>query len=168
MSSEILMILQTLNALDGPASLPEIVLKSGLSRGKVLGNLPKLYLDDFVDKYGMQYTISKRGRAVLRELEPIPENNGFYFNLKENLYTGLVAYSLKDFYEIIGTVDVESLEFHVQRGDFENWIREILLDEDLADEVAEAGSGGTLGEALRSRLCEAVGKKYKMLKILVA
>ena len=167
MDGEMLRLIQTLNTLDGPANITEIVAGSGLSRGKVLGNLPKLCMVGFVDKQGSQYYISEKGRTVLGELESVPENKGFHFYIEEGVYMGLTAYSLKDFHDIIRTVDVKSIEFHMQRKDFENWVREVLRDGELASEIAEIGNSGVLGESLQVGLYEAVDRNYKMLSLLI-
>jgi len=168
MNSERLRIVQALSEFDAPVDVDELVARSGLSRGKVLGNLPRLCIDGFVVKSGRLYALTKRGRAVIGELEPVPENNGFHFYLEEDKYTGLTAHSLKDFYEVMRKVDLKSLEFHIQRGDFENWIREVLRDEELAGEIAELRNTAISGDVLRDKLCESVGRNYRMLKTLVA
>ena len=166
MDGEMLRLIRTLNTLDRPANIAEIVTGSGLSRGKVLGNLPKLCMVGFVDKHGRQYYLSKKGRTVLGELESVPENKGFHFCMEDGVHTGLTAYSLKDFYDIIKVVDVKSLEFHIQRRDFENWIREVLRDDELANEIATIESSGVLGESLRVGLCGSVDRNYQMLSLL--
>lgn len=167
MSNERLRIVQALNEFDAPTSIDKIAVKSGLTRGKVLGNLPRLCLDGLIDKHGGLYAIAKKGRAVIGELEPAPENKGFYFYLRENKSTGLLARSLQEFYGIVKTIDLASLEFHVQRGDFEKWIREVLSDEELGDEIAELRVKGLSGDALRDKLCESVGRNCKILNGLI-
>lgn len=166
MDSERFRIVQTLSEFDGPVSISELIAKSGLSRGKVLGNLARLCIEGFVDKRGKQYAITNRGRAVLGELNPAPQDKGFYFCLEENNCTGQVAQSLKSFYEIVKTIDVRSLEFHTRRGDFENWIKDVLHDEELASEIAALRSENVTGETLRNKLNEAVGRNYRMLNTL--
>lgn len=167
MDSERLRIIQALNEFDAPASMDRITAKSGLSRGKVLGNLPKLCLDGLVDKRGRLYAITKRGRAIIGELEPVPEDKGFYFYLRENEPLELVARSMQEFYDVVKSVDLASLEFHVQRGDFEKWIREVLNDEELADEIAGLNVAGLSGDALRDKLCESVARNCRILNNLM-
>jgi hypothetical protein len=152
--------------LNSPANIDEIVAVSELNRGKVLGNLPRLNIDGFVDKRGKRYIITKNGSAIIRELGPIPADKGFYFYLKENFFTGLLARSFMDFYEIIGIVDVESIEYHIHQGDFEKWIREVLGDDELADEIADLKLKDFSGEVLRDKLREVVGKKIQDLDAL--
>ncbi len=163
MNAERLKIIQALNELDTPTSIDKIAAKSGLSRGKVLGNLPRLCLDGLVDKNGRLYAVTDRGRAVVRELEPVPEDKAFYFYLGENKPVGLAARSLGEFYDAVKMVDSASLVFHVQRGDFEKWAREVLRNEELAAEFAELRFANLSGENLRDRLCGSVERSYKIL-----
>jgi len=167
MNGEMLRILQTLNMIEGAVGIEEIISLSGLSQGKVLGHLPKLFLDQFIEKKGKLFVISKKGKRILGEIELIPENRAFYFYINENIYTGRVAYNIKDFLEIIKTIDVNAIEFHVQRKDFEKWIREVFVDEEFAKEVAEIGMLRISGENLRERLYEVVDKKHKMLNLFL-
>jgi len=121
----------------------------------------------FIEKKGKLFVISKKGKRILGEIELIPENRAFYFYINENIYTGRVAYNIKDFLEIIKTIDVNAIEFHVQRKDFEKWIREVFVDEEFAKEVAEIGMLRISGENLRERLYEVVDKKHKMLNLFL-
>jgi len=87
--------------------------------------------------------------------------------LKENWYTGQTASSFREFSEILKTIDITSLEFHVQRGDFENWVKEVFNDEELASEITELRIKKVNGELLRNRICEIVGRNNKMLNLLL-
>ncbi len=166
MDGERLIIVQTLSGFNRPVSINELIAKSGLSRGKVLGNLTRLCIEGFIDKNGKQYAITNRGKAVLGELSPAPQDKGFYFYLEENNCTGQVALSLKSFYDIVKTIDIRSLQFHTRRGDFENWIKDVLYDDELACEIAAIRSENVVGEALRNKLCEVAGRNYRMLNTL--
>lgn len=166
MDNERLKIVQALNQFYEPININELITESGLSRGKVLGNLARLCIDGFVDKRGKQYAITNRGKAVIEELNPISQDKGFYFYLDENNSTGQVAISLKDFYEIMKMIDIKSLEFHTRRGDFENWIRDLFHDTELASEIAALRNENITGETLRDKLHEAVGRNYRMINSL--
>ena len=166
MDNDKLRIVRALSEFDGPASISELVTRSELSRGKILGNLAKLCTEGFVDKSGKQYGITNRGRAVIGELNPVPQDKGFYFFSEETNYMGHTAFSLKEFYDIVKTIDLRSLEFHNQRGDFENWIKDVLHDDELARDVRALRDEDVSGEVLRDRLNEAVGHNCRMLNTL--
>ena len=155
-------IIKALCEFDAPAGIDDIVAKSGLSRGKVLGNLPRLVIDGLVDKSGRHYIPTKKGRAIIARHESVSENKGFHFYFKENVPSGLVARSLQGFYEIIEEIDVSSLEYHIQRGDFENWIRDVLHDEELASNIAKLKREEVPREALRERLYRLVERRFEI------
>ena len=50
---------------------------------------------------------------------------GFFFYSEEEKYTGYSAYSIKEFLEAIRNVSLQSIEFHFERKDFENWLNYI-------------------------------------------
>ena len=56
---------------------------------------------------------------------------------------------MQDFQEKISQVPITSLEFHQERGDFANWIRDVLGDKRLAEAFQDASK---TGEELRSEL----------------
>ena len=59
-------------------------------------------------------------------------------------------------------VDVASLEFHVGRGDFENWFRTAVGDAALADDFAKLQKTGWKGEDLKMAVSKAVEAKYPL------
>ena len=67
-------------------------------------------------------------------LRTVPFEEGFHFTT-ENADTGITAISLFDLLGKIETVDLDSLFFHYQRGDFQKWIMNTLGDTDLAERI---------------------------------
>lgn len=70
----------------------------------------------------------------LREPEQVAPFH-FYINIGD--YTGISAASYKDFLKSIKQVEVKSLSFHVERGDFEKWALDVLKDKKLAKEIGK-------------------------------
>lgn len=167
MNSERSRIIKALCEFDAPAGIDDIVAKSELSRGKVLGNLPRLVIDGLVDTCGRHYVTTKRGRASVGRYRSVPENKSFHFYFKENGPSGLMARSLQDFYEVIEEIDVSSLEYHIQRSDFENWIRDVLHDEKLASNIAKLKKEGVPRKALRERLSQLVEQRFDRSENLI-
>jgi arginyl-tRNA synthetase len=98
-------------------------------------------------------------------LKPVPREKAFYFYNDIGNYTGKSAASLKEFAENVKAVDVKSLAFHLRRGDFENWITEVLKDEELAKQVRdELRATNSKGEDLRNRLHSIVTARLEQLK----
>jgi hypothetical protein len=79
----------------------------------------------------------------------------FQFNLDAEHGTGHSASSLQEFYNNLGAVPAKSLEFHLNRQDFEAWLASIGQEE-LAQAFIKARGENLSDEALRSRLREVV------------
>ncbi|HLN44254.1 MAG TPA: DUF5752 family protein [Candidatus Sulfotelmatobacter sp.] len=69
---------------------------------------------------------------ILRITRRVPYQEGFRFSLGIGNYTGQVATSLEDFAEMLRTVDLRSIDFHMQRHDFEKWVKDVFGDDKLA------------------------------------
>ncbi|MDQ1278833.1 MAG: hypothetical protein QG670_93 [Thermoproteota archaeon] len=143
--------------------LNEVVSKVGLSRGKALGLLQKLVRDGYVTREGKGYLIATKGQVALKELRPVASGEEFQFYYDLNRFTGVSAKSLGEFLERLRTVDIRVLEFHVGRGDFEAWVRDVFTDHGLVLQLVELRESGIRGEDLLLELSEIVDKKYREL-----
>lgn len=93
----------------------------------------------------------------------VPREKAFYFFTSVGNYIGISAASLKEFMERVNDVNVKSLEFHLQRGDFEKWAEEVLQNRDLASEIKRLQKFNLSGDALRSQLSMIVSRRFKRL-----
>jgi hypothetical protein len=96
-------------------------------------------------------------------LKAVPREKAFYFFTSIGNYTGVSASSLKEFMERINDVNVKSLEFHLNRGDLEKWIAEVLQDTELAAEVKRLQRFNLTGDTLRNQLGMTVSRRFKRL-----
>ena len=87
----------------------------------------------------------------------------FYFCVDIGKYTGTSAASYEDFLASIKKVEPKSLDFHLNRGDFEKWVSDVLKDEELAKEIGGLKSQKLRGRALRNRLYGIVSERHKEL-----
>ncbi len=101
--------------------------------------------------------------VISKTLKTVPREKAFYFFTSIGNYTGVSASSLKEFMEKINEVNVKSLEFHLQRGDFEKWIDEVLQDKGLAEGVKRLQKVNFAGEVLRNQLYTTVSRHLKWL-----
>jgi len=69
-------------------------------------------------------------------LRTIPHNKAFFFYRDIEKPIGQIATSLIDFRSKINIVPSSSLAFHMKRKDFENWIRKIIRDPELAMRIS--------------------------------
>ena len=95
----------------------------------------------------------------------VPREKAFYFFTSIGNYTGENAASLKEFMEKVNVVDVKSLEFHLQRGDFEKWASEVLQDSELALEIRRLQKLGLSGDSLRNQLFLTISRHIRYLSI---
>lgn len=107
-----------------------------------------------------EHMIEKTKESALAEVKP---ENAFHFFTEVGSYTGISASSLPQFSEILKTVDLKSIEFHLQRGDFEKWLR-FLGDDILALQLARIRKKAPQGEKLREKMCDVVSKRVEKLK----
>jgi alpha-amylase len=99
-----------------------------------------------------------------RILRPIPVERGFTFFYEFARPTQLTVHSLDEFLKVLKTVDVKSIEFHTERGDFERWIRQVVGDDALADKLKGVLTPRLKGETLRKKTVTAVEQRIKELK----
>lgn len=95
-------------------------------------------------------------------LRSVPPQNAFFFYRAVGAPTGAAARNLTDFLGIVSTIDITSLQFHLGRGDFENWIK-MLGDNTLAKQIAGLQSKKLRGEELRTQLSVAVKSRLDLL-----
>jgi len=91
-------------------------------------------------------------------LSSFPYAHGFHFFMPDGHYTGETAMSLCSFLRDLGSVDVQSIKFHFDRGDFQKWLRTTVGDEKLADlidkldkKIPEENLGKKLIEIVQKR-----------------
>lgn len=87
----------------------------------------------------------------------------FHFFLEIGKYSGLSAASYEDFLRKIKQVRLESLNFHLERGDFERWVADILKDKKLTEKIAKMRHRKLRGPILRIFLSIAVSNRLKEL-----
>jgi DNA-binding Lrp family transcriptional regulator len=132
----------------------------GLNPSQTVERMQDLVNSGFIRKMGGGYGITEKGKAILKAITPVPKDTAFHFYTGVGQPTGFSAESLKDFYEIVKRVAAESLDFHLYRGDFENWIKNALKEVTLADELDSLKSEVLKGEELRQKILKAIAAIY--------
>ncbi len=89
--------------------------------------------------------------AALRE--KVDQEMAFHFYEAIGKPLGEVAVTLEDLRERIETIPISSIEFHQTRGDFRNWIKEVLKNPQLAESIHKLEASG---QKLRSDLLMAL------------
>ena len=90
-------------------------------------------------------------------LRTVPFENGFHFYTAMDNYTGITATNLNEFAAKLQIIPNESIAFHFQRKDFENWIRYTIKDSALAESLSRTKSEQST-EDLRKEILRTVEK----------
>ena len=160
MTEEQLKVLKVMNEITSRIDLNAFAQMVGLNPNQTIEQVKGLVNAGLVKKVNSGYGITEKGKAVLKAIAPLPKETAFHFYTDIGQPTGFSAESLKELYEIIKRVAVGSVEFHLYRGDFENWIKAVFKDAALADELASLKSANVKGEDLRKEIITAISAKY--------
>jgi len=115
----------------------------------------------------------KRVEKVSKEmatkvLSPILPQSAFYFYTDVGAPTGKAAASLEEFCNRLKTIDVASIEFHMGRGDFENWVKNVVGDMELAARLERIKMLSLSGEELRTKVYDEAKARYDVLSKVIA
>jgi alpha-amylase len=117
-------------------------------------------MDAFVAAQALLFDFENRLRiATLTANEPFL----FCTSMGEENFTGVMSWSLKGFIKALKTVEVEAVEFHNRRGDFERWAQHSLQDEGLSRQLKEIRASKQKGETLRKAVIDAAEKRFRKL-----
>jgi alpha-amylase len=88
----------------------------------------------------------------------------FYTGIGKDCYTGISAQSLSGVRKSVLEADVKSVEFHNDRGDFEEWAENSLHDKVLSEKLNKVRSSELKGEKLRQRLARLFENRFRELR----
>ena len=168
------LVLETLWMLNKPVKAAEVAAEIGLSFPSVMMHiigLAKMGYAEAVEKG--YYVITEKGRKVLglpeidkgkaqQILSYLPLEKSFHFYADIGKPLSVHAASLGDFCDKILKVDIGSIEFHINRGDFEAWFAG-LGDAELARKTLLIRERRLSGEELRKKLHEIVRNRCEEL-----
>jgi hypothetical protein len=170
-------ILETMLLLDKPERATSIAKETGKEFPSVMMHIIGLTRMGYTSstEKGV-YTITEKGKAALgipeisgenakTILAPAPQEKAFYFYAGLGKPLSLHAQSLQDFREKVLEADLEAIEFHKSRGDFEAWFKGIG-DAELAKKTALLKEKTMSTEELRKQLHDIVAKRCMVLASL--
>lgn len=160
MKEEQLKVLRVMSEATGRMDFNEFASMVGLTPSETMGALRELAKTGHARTVGGGYGLTEKGKAILKAEARVPEGTEFNFFTEIGQPTGFSAASPRDFYEIAKKVDASSLEFHLHRGDFKNWVQAVLKDEILANELENVKQSEVKGEDLRERIASAIESHY--------
>jgi DNA-binding transcriptional ArsR family regulator len=168
------LILETMWMLDKPEKATDIAKDTGVNFPAVMMHILGLTRMGYVKtpEKGF-YIITEDGKKSLgfpgvdkekatEILAYLPLEKSFHFYADISKPLNVYAASLGDFCDRIKSVEIGSVEFHINRGDLEAWFN-ALGDVELARKILILRELKTQGENLRTKLCEIVSKRYNEL-----
>jgi Family of unknown function (DUF5752) len=110
-----------------------------------------------------EQTISES--KIVKILSTVPHDREFHFFIDLCRSTGETATSLDTFAQKLERINADSVKFHFQRNDFQNWIQTTVGDGVLAERINHI-SGQLPVEDLRNELVKTVQQRIVQLRIL--
>jgi predicted transcriptional regulator len=159
-------VLKTLSEATSRMDINMFAKKVNLDPNQTIQQVQDLAKEGFLQKVGSGFGITAKGKAALKAFIPLPEGMGFHFYNGIDQPTGITAKTLGEFYEDIKQVSADSLEFHIYRGDFENWLKDACSESEFATEVGIVKDADLKGEELRAELLKVLDAKYGIQELL--
>lgn len=97
---------------------------------------------------------------MAKKLKTIPLEKGFHFYDGTDMPTELLATSLPELLECVEKASTQSLEFHLERGDFQKWLT-LLGEKRVIRQLNSLAKKGLKGEKLRARMTEILKSRAK-------
>ena len=167
-------ILETMLLLDKPARATHIAKEAGKEFPSVMMHIIGLSRMGYTTspEKGL-YALTEKGKKALgipeinsdnakTILADMQQDKSFHFYAGLGKPLSLQAHGLQDFCNKIPKVNADSIDFHMNRGDFEAWFAE-LGDVELAKKADLLKEKKMVGEELHSRLQEIVKNRCKAL-----
>ena len=144
----------------GDRGRPKMTARQLLYRGSPLSSW-----DHFMLKYASSKEQHISDSKIVKILSRVPHDKWFHFYTGLGQNTGETATSLESFAQALEKTSADSVLFHFQRKDFQNWIQTTVGDGVLAERINHL-SGLLPVEDLRRELVEAVQKRISQLRLL--
>jgi predicted transcriptional regulator len=159
---EQLKILKFMTEMTGHVDMNEFASKTGFTSTQIMQDMQSLSKEGFLKKVGSGFTITEKGKNAIKAVAALPANERFNFYFAVDQPTSVSAGSISEFYDGIEKVNAASLEFHLERGDFENWFRTAIGETGMADEFVKMKKAGLKCEDLRKTIAKALEGRYSL------
>jgi predicted transcriptional regulator len=159
-------VLKTMSEATSRMDVNMFAQKLNLTPNQTIHQIQELAEEGFLKRVGNGYGITEKGKAALKAFAPVPQEMGFHFYYLMDQPSDFSAQTLEEFYRIIQKISVDSLEFHLFRGDFEKWLKGACKNAELADAIGDVKATELKGENLRKELLEVLNLKYNIQELL--
>jgi predicted transcriptional regulator len=155
-------ILKLMSEITSRIDLNEFAKKVGLTSTEILVQMQELARQGYLRRAGGGFTITDKGKDALKPYRNVASEKQFQFYMALDQPTGLSVGSIAEFCEVTAKVDVASLEFHLSRGDFENWFQDAAQEPVFAAELVKIKASNLTGEDLRNAILKAATTRYSL------
>ena len=166
MKEEQVRILKTMSEATTRMDLNMFAQAVNMNPNQAIALMQELAKEGFLQKVGNGYRLSGKSKSALKVYSQVSGELSFHFYVGVNEPLGFLAQSLEQFYRLIRDVRSDSLEFHLYRGDFERWLRDVLEDGELAEAIGSLKATPLKGEDLRKEILKALDAKYGIGELL--
>ncbi len=160
LKEEHIKILKTMNEATNRMDMNMFAQAVNLTPNQTMTEIQELAKEGFLRKVGGGFGLTEKGRNALKIFSVVSSEMSFLFYVDVDKPMGFTAHSIEEFYRFIKQVVVDSLEFHLYRGDFENWLRDVFRDSELTEAFGALKIEELKGEELRKALLKAIDAKY--------
>lgn len=109
----------------------------------------RIYMSILSD-YESRIIRTMKNRKSAKTLRVLSPEQAFHFASPAG-FIGYTAYSLDQFEELLYVVPMDSIQFHLQQGDFYLWIDDVLDDHQLAETIRGVSERHDLINAVKER-----------------
>jgi predicted transcriptional regulator len=166
LKEEQLKILKTMSEATNRMDLTMFAQAVNLTPNQTITDVQELAREGFLRKVGGGFGLTEKGKNALKISTTVGAEVAFHFYVDVDKPLGFTAQSLEEFYRTIKQIPSDAIEFHLYRGDFENWLRQAVGDDGLADTVSSLKAEQLHGEDLRKALLNAFDAKYGIGELL--
>jgi len=166
LKEEHIKILKTMNEATNRMDINMFAQAVNLTPNQAIAHVQELAQEGFLRKVGGGFGLTEKGKNFLKAYTTVLPEMAFNFYVGVDKPLGFSAQSLGEFYREVREVCSDALEFHLYRGDFENWLRDVCRDSELAEAFGAVKAEGLKGEGLRRALLKAVDAKYGVGELL--
>lgn len=166
LKEEQLKVLKTMVEATSRMDINMLAKNVNLTANQTTQLIQELAKEGYLQRSERGYSVAEKGKAVLKAFTPVPKEMGFHFYFGIDQPSEFTAESLEQFYRVAKLISVESIEFHLCRGDFGNWFKEVLKDPELAGEFERFKAADVKGEELRKELLKTIDAKYGINELL--
>lgn len=89
-------------------------------------------------------------------IAPLPSKKQFYFHTEHGEAAIKPAASLWEFSQILPLLPIDTIRYHLERKDFERWLKDIIKNDELAHQLRKIDNRMLSDKVLKQTLCETV------------